>query len=111
MGLATASNWTFNFLIAFFTTFITNDINYKYGYVFAACNFVGAVVVYFFVCESQGRSLEEIDTMYVEKVPPRKSTHWEPPKGAILGRVDESLKHTGSDPEIRPGDVRRESVV
>lgn len=109
MGLATASNWTWNFLLAFFTTFITNDINFKYGYIFAACNFAGAVVVYFFVCESQGRSLEEIDTMYVEQVKPWQSSHWEPPKGAVLGRVDESLKDR--DMRMDAGDERRESVV
>lgn len=52
------------------------DIDYRYGYVFAACNFAAAFVVYFFLCESQGRSLEEIDTMYIEKVTPWKSKSW-----------------------------------
>ncbi|KAH0365715.1 hypothetical protein KCU89_g18869, partial [Aureobasidium melanogenum] len=48
MGIATASNWIWNFLIAFFTQFIVNDIDYRYGYVFAACNFTGAIIAYFF---------------------------------------------------------------
>lgn len=64
MALATASNWTWNFLIAFFTPFITSSIDFRYGYLFAACNFVGGMLVYFFVLEGQGRTLEEIDTMY-----------------------------------------------
>lgn len=81
MGMATASNWIWNFLISFFTPFITKAIDYQYGYVFAACNFLGAVVVYFFLCESQGRSLEEIDTMYIMNVPPLKSSKWQPPEG------------------------------
>ena len=34
-ALATASNWLWNFLLAFFTPFITSDIQYKYGYIFA----------------------------------------------------------------------------
>lgn len=54
-----------NFLISFFTPYITSAIDYRYGYIFAACCFMGAVVVYFFVCESQNRTLEEIDTMYI----------------------------------------------
>lgn len=78
MGIATASNWTFNFLLSFFTPFITADIDYAYGYVFAGCTALGALVVYFFVCESQGRTLEEIDTMYVSGVKPWKSTKWQP---------------------------------
>jgi len=78
MAMATASNWIFNFLLSFFTPFITGDIDYAYGYVFAGCCLAGAVVVYFFLCESQGRGLEEIDTMYVLRVPPRKSSKWRP---------------------------------
>jgi MFS family permease len=73
MALATASNWGWNFLIAFFTPFITSSIDFRYGYIFAACNFVGGLLVYLFVLESQGRTLEEIDTMYgkyFKRVPP-----------------------------------------
>lgn len=77
MGVATASNWLWNFLISFFTPFITAAINYRYGYVFAACCGAGAVIVYFFVVESQRRSLEEVDTMYVRRVLPWKSSQWE----------------------------------
>jgi SP family sugar:H+ symporter-like MFS transporter len=76
MALATASNWLFNFLISFFTTFITNDIGYLYGLVFAGCCFAMFWVVYFFVIESKDRSLEEIDTMYVLHVNPRTSAKW-----------------------------------
>lgn len=88
MGMATASNWLWNFLISFFTPFITGAIDYRYGYVFAACNFLGAVVVYFFLCETRGRSLEEIDTMYIMHVSPRQSTKWQPPQGEELVTAD-----------------------
>lgn len=88
MGLSSASNWIWNFLIAFFTPFITSAIDYRYGYVFAACCFTGAVVVYFFLCEAQGRTLEEIDTMYITHVSPRQSTKWSPPEGEELITAD-----------------------
>ncbi|KAK8197848.1 general substrate transporter [Phyllosticta capitalensis] len=80
MALATASNWLFNFLISFFTTFITNAIDYFYGLVFAGCCFALIFVIFFFVIESQGRSLEEIDTMYTLKVNPITSAKWKPQK-------------------------------
>ena len=85
MALATASNWLWNFLLAFFTPFITGDIDFAYGYVFAGCLIVAAATVYFFVIEGQGRTLEEMDTMYVMGVPPWKSNHWElpPPEDRI----------------------------
>lgn len=54
MALSTASNWFWNFLIAFFTPFIDGAIDFRYGYVFAACNLVGALIIYFFVIEGQG---------------------------------------------------------
>ncbi|KAI0407175.1 hexose transporter [Xylaria palmicola] len=87
MALATASNWTWNFLIAFFTPFITNDIDFRYGYVFAATNVVGGLIVYFFCMEGQGRTLEEIDTMYVQRVNPLKSANWIAPPPEEMARI------------------------
>jgi sugar porter (SP) family MFS transporter len=79
MALATASNWLWNFLIGFFTPFITGAIDFAYGYVFAGCLFFAALVVYFFVIEGKGRTLEELDWMYVNKVSPWKSSNFEMP--------------------------------
>ncbi|KZF23876.1 putative MFS monosaccharide transporter [Xylona heveae TC161] len=87
MGLATCGNWIFVFLIGFFTPFITEAIEYRYGYIFAACCFAAAFVVYFFVCESKGRSLEEIDTMYIMRVRPWQSENWTPPVNEDLKKI------------------------
>ena len=38
-ALATASNWLWNFLLAFFTPFITKAIGYRYGFIFACASF------------------------------------------------------------------------
>jgi SP family sugar:H+ symporter-like MFS transporter len=99
MALATASNWAWNFLISFFTTFITSDIDFAYGYVFAGCLFVGALVVYFFVIEGKGRTLEELDFMYVAKVAPWKSSSYVIPRSAFpddespSGRKEQGIHH------------------
>ncbi|KAL4933604.1 sugar porter family MFS transporter [Aspergillus undulatus] len=79
MAMATASNWLWNFLIGFFTPFITGDIDFAYGYVFAGCLFAAVLVVYFFVLEGKNKTLEEMDMMYVMRVPPWKSSKWVPP--------------------------------
>ncbi|KAJ7589024.1 general substrate transporter [Mycena floridula] len=63
-ALATASNWLWNFLLAFFTPFIVKAIKFRYGFVFAACNLAGALMVYFFLYESSNLSLESVDKMY-----------------------------------------------
>jgi len=100
MGMATSANWLWNFLISFFTPYITSAIDFRYGYVFAACCFAGAAIVYFFVPESQGRSLEEIDTMYIMHVKPWKSSSWQPPAGEEYGETDRAyLRKGGRDIE------------
>lgn len=37
-ALSTASNWTWNFLLAFFTPFIVSAIQFRYGFVFAGAS-------------------------------------------------------------------------
>ncbi|KAJ5728830.1 uncharacterized protein N7483_003338 [Penicillium malachiteum] len=92
MSLATASNWLWNFLLAFFTPFITSAIDFRYGYVFAGCLFLAAGLVYVAVIEGQGRTLEEIDTMYLMKVKPWHSSKFKFPAdpGVIRGSFDKN---------------------
>jgi SP family sugar:H+ symporter-like MFS transporter len=58
IALCSGSNWLFNFLLAFFTPFISKDINFAYGYVFAGCNLFAVFFVFFFLPETAERSLE-----------------------------------------------------
>ncbi|KAH8171331.1 sugar transporter domain-containing protein [Sarocladium implicatum] len=76
MGIATASNWLWNFLISFFTRFIVDEIEWLYGLVFAGCCLALAIIVFFTLNESKDRSLEEIDTMYITRVNPITSSKW-----------------------------------
>ncbi|KAH7131578.1 general substrate transporter [Dactylonectria estremocensis] len=78
MALATATNWFWNFMISFFTRFITDAIDYLYGLVFAGCCGALVIIVFFFLIESKDRTLEEIDTMYMQHVNPIKSSSWSP---------------------------------
>ncbi|BAO41017.1 low-affinity glucose transporter [Kluyveromyces marxianus DMKU3-1042] len=79
MSIACAANWIWGFLISFFTPFITSDIHFYYGYVFMGCMVFAFFYVYFFVPETKGLTLEEVDEMYAEGVLPWKSTSWVPP--------------------------------
>ncbi|RVX73803.1 hypothetical protein B0A52_02693 [Exophiala mesophila] len=88
MALCAASNWAFNFFIGFATPFITSDIGFAYGYLFAAFNFIAVLVVYFFLPETSGRSLEEIDTMFLFEVKPWNSSKWTAPEGEELASAD-----------------------
>ncbi len=64
MGITIGSNWFWNFLIAFFTPFITSAIHFAYGYVFAGATVFAFIFVYLFVPETKGMHLEDTDLMY-----------------------------------------------
>lgn len=120
ISYCSGSNWLFNFYLAFFTPLITDDIDFAYGYVFAGCNLMAAAVVYFFLLESNGRSLEEIDTMYLLHVSPFKSSKWVAPQGEELVTADKLMLNKGargiskkqaSHVEGGPGEVKDSSGV
>ena len=102
MALSTASNWLWNFLLAFFTPFIVADIDFRYGYVFAGCNLFAGAVVYFFVLEGQGRTLEEIDTMYLMRVTPWKSSKWSMPPEVVAAKSQGGNVDASSSPREKP---------
>lgn len=114
IGIATASNWTWNFLISFFTPFISGAIDFAYGYVFAGCCVGGVLIVFFFVNETRGRTLEEVDTMYVLHVVPWKSASWVPEDDIVRDMhtpVPEN-KHEGhgqaehGEEQVEPTEIR-----
>jgi len=78
----------FNFFIGFATPFITSDIGFAYGYLFAACNLIAVAVVFFFLPETSGKSLEEIDTIFLMRVKPWKSSKWHLEEGETLASND-----------------------
>jgi MFS transporter, SP family, sugar:H+ symporter len=96
IALCSAANWLFNFLLAFFTTFITSDIGFAYGYVFAGCNLAAVFIVYFFLPETNNKTLEEIDTMFLLEVSPLKSSRWEPPQAEDLITADKLMLNKGA---------------
>lgn len=65
-GLAAATSWLFNFMVAEVTPVAINSIAWKYYIVFTVCSAAGCVAIYFFYPETQGRSLEEIDAIFVQ---------------------------------------------
>jgi MFS transporter, SP family, sugar:H+ symporter len=80
MAIAIGANWLANFLLGFFTPFITGAIGFYYGYVFSGCLIFAVFFTYFFVHETKGLSLEDIDQMFASGVKPWKSSGWVPKK-------------------------------
>ena len=98
MSVATAANWMWGFLISFFTPFITSAINFYYGYVFTGCLIFSFFYVYFFVVETKGLSLEEVDELYASGTLPWKSAGWVPPS------LEHMAHSTGYAAQDKPSD-------
>ncbi|GAV54070.1 hypothetical protein ZYGR_0AK05720 [Zygosaccharomyces rouxii] len=78
MAIAVGCDKIWGFLISFFTPFITNSIHFYYGYVFLGCLIFSFFYVFFFVCETKGLTLEEVNEMYEEGTKAWKSCNWIP---------------------------------
>ncbi|KZW00031.1 general substrate transporter [Exidia glandulosa HHB12029] len=94
-AMGTAANWFWNFMIAYFTPFITKAINFSYGFIFAGCNLAAAIVVAFFVYESGGLSLEAVDRMYND----REINPWNSRR--VARKTNFSEKVDGDDSHLR----------
>ena len=79
MGIASAGNWMWGFLISFFTPFITNNIHFYYGFVFTGCLIFSFFFTYFFIYETKGLTLEEVDELYASDTKAWNSAGWVPP--------------------------------
>lgn len=78
ISLAVASNWLMNTIITIVSPIATNAIGYKYGFVFSFFTFISFFIVYFFVYETRGFTLEEIEEMFESGVSARQSSSWKP---------------------------------
>ena len=64
-ALATASDWIFNYLIVQITPISISNIRWKTYLIFFVLNVVFGIIVWLFYPETSGRTLEEMDTIYM----------------------------------------------
>ncbi|GAA5878400.1 hypothetical protein JCM8547_007908 [Rhodosporidiobolus lusitaniae] len=64
VSFSTASNWIFNFALAYATPPAFRNIQYKTYFVFMTFNFAMAIHVFFMFIETRGRTLEEMEEVF-----------------------------------------------
>lgn len=79
-----------------YSPLITADIHFYYGFVFTGCLIFSFFFVFFFVYETKGLSLEEVDELYSSGVLPWKSGGWVPPSKEAMATT------TGYASESKP---------
>ncbi|GAM36044.1 fumarylacetoacetate hydrolase [Talaromyces pinophilus] len=115
--------WTFQNLAAFVVTFTVPyliDASYanlqsKLGFIYGAIGVLGLIWAYFSFPELMGRSLEEIDEMFVAKLPARKFRNYKPfieSAGHKVAAMEEHSANAGdSGTADLEGGVGRSSTV
>jgi len=92
VALSTASNWFWNFVIGFVTPYMVDaeygNLKTKVFFVWGATCTACVLFAYFFVPETRGLSLEQVDRM-LEESTPRTSKKWEP-HSTYAGEADVS---------------------
>ncbi|KAG8624009.1 hypothetical protein KVT40_008985 [Elsinoe batatas] len=76
VGTATAIGYLLAWLTSFCSPYFINTANLnwgsQYGYIWAGSNFACVIFFFFFIPEMKGRTLEEIDEMFMHRVGARK---------------------------------------
>lgn len=76
ISLGSASNWLWNFLLSYFS----NKIATQYGpfimLIFGSVLVFAFFYVYFMIPEVKGLSLESVEILYTQNIPPWKSAAW-----------------------------------
>ncbi|BGO96118.1 hypothetical protein NBRC10512_002950 [Rhodotorula toruloides] len=86
VSLATASNWLNNFIIAIIVPYITDpgygNLGTKITFMWAGTEALFAAYTFFFIPETKGLSLVQVDELYLTGVPAWRSASWTPYGGA-----------------------------
>jgi hypothetical protein len=76
VGTASGLNFVVNWLVSFCTPYFINPDQLgwgpKYGYIWGGSNLIVAIWTFFFVPETKGRSLEQLDELFEKGVSARK---------------------------------------
>lgn len=86
-AISACSNWLFNFLIAEFTPRAMKNIGWRYYIVYTCISAFAFVVHYCFFPETKGRTLEEIDEIFIKSKSNFDPVHVEKalPHGGLVG--------------------------
>ena len=75
MGLGIAVNVVAAFIVAFCVPYLLDAISVNIGWLFGGIALFTGIYIFFFVPETYGRSLEEMDELFGARIPARRFRH------------------------------------
>ncbi|KAG0050635.1 hypothetical protein BGZ83_004601 [Gryganskiella cystojenkinii] len=99
VSLSTASNWAFNFALAYAVPPLLQKIQYKTYFIFAAFCIAMTIHVFFMFPETKGRTLEEMDEVFSSDIPAWKTQAL--PASKFENDV-ENIKMSQSEQKVEP---------
>ncbi|KAG0295557.1 hypothetical protein BGZ96_011507 [Linnemannia gamsii] len=90
VSLSTASNWAFNFALAYAVPPLLESIQYRTYFIFGGFCVAMTIHVFFMFPETKGRTLEEMDQIFNSDVPMFKA--WEASKIPTASRIDYDIE-------------------
>ncbi|KAK8091258.1 sugar transporter [Apiospora phragmitis] len=102
VGLSAATNWIFNFALAYFVAPAFTNIQWKTYIIFGVFCAAMFFHIFFTYPETAGRTLEEIDLVFETNTPPWRSNRLEP--DAFQRRV-EAVRHQKKEEEVEVGQM------
>ncbi|KAF9161769.1 hypothetical protein DFQ27_002821 [Actinomortierella ambigua] len=99
VSLSTASNWAFNFALAYAVPPLLEHIQYRTYFIFAAFCVAMTIHIFFMFPETKGRTLEEMDELFNSDIPPWKTrsqpaSHLDQDIEARKHKIEQSEKPT-----------------
>jgi MFS transporter, SP family, sugar:H+ symporter len=103
LSMTTATNWLLNWAIAYSTPYLVNhgrgyaNLQSKIFFVWFSACFLCIAFVYFFIYETKGLSLEQVDQLYEKVSVARKSKDWVPSDSWELKHEGKKLDNCGME--------------
>ncbi|KAF9143698.1 hypothetical protein BG015_000349, partial [Linnemannia schmuckeri] len=90
VSLSTASNWAFNFALAYAVPPLLESIQYRTYFIFGGFCVAMTIHVFFMFPETKGRTLEEMDQIFNSDVPIFKA--WEASKIPTTSHIEYDIE-------------------
>ncbi|KAL6451534.1 ecdD Major facilitator-type transporter ecdD [Candida maltosa Xu316] len=115
IAMGTASNWLWNFGIAYATPYMVDSgpgsagLGSKVFFIWSGCNFIGGLFVFLMVYETKGLTLEQVDELFMKVDHAWQSKGFVPSEHAFLDNAD-GMHRVSSDGKAEALEVEERSV-